>query len=763
MPPKYLLVALLTVLLVGCSGNAATRKDGYLRKGESLFAGKEYYKALLEFRNALQIDPNDAHAMARVAEAAEKAGNMREAVKQYQYAVNADAAQVHARAQMARLYVMSGDPDQALEYMQPGFALTPQDPELLTVRAAARQQKNDKGGARADAELAVKLAPDNEYAVAVLASLYTVAGESQLALDLVTRAVNGKVGTVDMRTVLAQLYLGAGRRADGVAQLRQVIAMEPDSLVHRYRLAQVLTLDKDIAGAEAVLREAVTRAPANDVDARLLLADFLASQRGVPAAVAELEQQSAAAPRDTELRLGVALFHATHGGLPRAEQIYRQIIVEQADKPAALVARNRLARAYISSGRRDQAAPLLAEVLKQDPRNPEALAARADLALAQDKADAAIADLRAALRDQPNAVEVQRTLARAHLANEDRTLAEETLRAALEANPTATGAQLDLAQLLVRSGRAATAMPMLQKLADGLPNDVTVLQNLFAAQLALKDTAGAKRTAALVQSARPDTGSGDYLAGLADAVGGDRAAARAAFERALGVSPDAMEPVTGLVQLALSSGQPDAAVARLDAAVTRRPDSAQLRNLRGDVLASLKRFEPARTSYREAILRAPTWTVPYRNLASVELAEKRPSQAIAILQQGMQATGGGAPLVADLAAVYVQQGDVDSAVRVYDELLKRSPDSQVAANNLAMLLATHRTDRASLDRAHALIAPLANSRDAGYIDTLGWVHYRRGELNDALAVLERARKMAPESPEVNGHLAAVRTALGQRG
>lgn len=753
--------ALAAALAVSACSSPTERKAGFLQKGESLYSEKNYYKALLEFRNALQLDPNDAHAMARVAEAAEKAGNMREAVKQYQYAVNADPAQVHARAQMARLYVMSGDPDKALEYLQPGFERTPQDPELLMVRAAARQQKGDKAGARADAELSVKLAPDNEYGVAVLASLYTAAGESQLALDLVQKAVDGKLGTPDMRTVLAQQLRSAGRKAEAVAQLRKVVELEPDKLVNRYRLAQVLVADKDVAGAEAVLREAVAHAK-DDVDAKLMLADFIGTHRGDAAALQELEKMGSAAPKDTELRLGIALFHATHGDLPGAETMYRKLIAEQDTKPAGLVARNRLARALIVAGKREEASKLLAEVLKEDAHNPEALAARADISLAAGQPDAAIADLRAALRDQPSAVDLQRTLARAYLQNEDRTLAEETLRAALEANPTATDAQLDLAQLLVRNGRAGAALPMLQKLNAGLPGDNAVLQTLIAAQLALKDAAGAKRTAEQLQAVRPGSATASYLSGLASAAAGDRAAAQAAFERALGVSPDALEPVTGLVQLALTAKQPDAAVARLDAAIRARPDNPALRALRGDVLAALGRFEPARVSYREAILRAPEWTVPYRSLASLDSAQGHPADAEKTLQQGLAATKNAPPLVAALAQLYETQGQVDDAVRLYEDLLRRSPDSQVAANNLAMLLATHRTDKASLDRAKSLVAPLASSHDAGYVDTLGWVLYKRGEYNDAATTLDRALRMAPGEPTVAYHLGMTHLALGHR-
>ena len=64
---------------------------------------------------------------------------------------------------------------------------------------------------------------------------------------------------------------------------------------------------------------------------------------------------------------------------------------------------------------------------------------------------------------------------------------------------------------------------------------------------------------------------------------------------------------------------------------------------------------------------------------------------------GMEAT---MPLSIDLAQLQERLGQVDGAVRTYEDWLRREPRSLVAANNLAMLLITHKSaDSASLARA----------------------------------------------------------------
>ena len=757
---RLITLTLVAVVLAACS-SAESRKSGYLKRGNDYLAAGNYEKARLEYRNALQLEPTNATTMFLAGEANEKLGNLREAAELYQSALNSTAPPVEARVHLARLYILTGAPESAMKLIEPGIAQNPNHAGLLTMRGAARQQLGDKIGARADAERAVKLAPADENAVSLLAAIYTRAGEVQQATDLVSRAAQAPKASKDMLLELAQIDLAAGRRADAVVQLRKVVAIEPKVLAHRYRLAQVLLIDQDLDGAEAALRAAIAQAPEN-AEPKLALVDFLAARRSPEKATAALRAMSAAAPHDLPLRLGAAQFYAARGQTSVAVSIYREITKTDGDGPAGQAARNSLARTFLLAGQLDNAEPLINQALEKNPRDDDALAARAELSLARGKAAAAIADLRAVLRDEPNAVAVQRALVRAYLKDDDLTLAEETLRAALQNSPTDPGLRLDLAQLLTRTGRANQGLPMLEKLAADEPGNTDVLQALFASQLARKDLAGAQRTAELVQAARPGSEKSAYLQGLAQSAVGNTAAAREAFERALSINPDALEPVTALIQLYLSQKKPEAALERIDSAVARFPDNAALHSLRGDVLMVLGRTEAARVSYGAAISHAPNWAAPYRNLAALELTAKNDDAAIRTLNAGIRKAGGAAPLVADLAGIYERQGKIDQAADLYEALLQRSPESKIAANNLAMLLALHRTDNVGLNRARALAAPLASSGNANMIDTWGWVLYKRREYAAALTALRSAADGAPDAPVVLYHLGMAQLANGAR-
>src|SRR6202035_5599987 len=94
----------VATLLVACGG-AQARKTGYLAKGRQYLAAHSFENARLEFRNALQLDPNDAEASFLAGQAAERLGRTREAAQMYQAAVQSNGKHLGARAQLARLYV----------------------------------------------------------------------------------------------------------------------------------------------------------------------------------------------------------------------------------------------------------------------------------------------------------------------------------------------------------------------------------------------------------------------------------------------------------------------------------------------------------------------------------------------------------------------------------------------------------------------------------------------------------------------------------
>ena len=447
-----------TLILIGCGG-AEARKARHLEKGHTYYAEKNFEKARVEFRNALQIAPNDSEARYQNGLVDEKLGNPREAAQFYQGAIDANADNVGARVALARLYLFGGAPERALEAIKPSLVKHPDDAGLLTVRAAARVQLKDPDAALQDAERAVQLAPDDEErGQRFLRGSIKPRTNPRKHAAVLEGAIKRIPATVDLRIALAQLYASLNQVPQVEALLIDLVRLNPKEKAHRLRLAQFYARMNQLDEAERVLREGIKALP-DERELKISLVDFLAARRSRDAAEKELESMIAANPKDYDLRLAQAQFFEQGKDFPRAEASLRAIMTAADLDPAGITARDRLAALKIQTNDVPGAEKLLAEVLAKSPRDNDALILRGNLSLAQKDPKSAIADLRSVLRDQPNAVGVMRTLARAHLANGEPALAEETIRRAVDASPKDAAARLDLAKLLSQLGKPEQAKP----------------------------------------------------------------------------------------------------------------------------------------------------------------------------------------------------------------------------------------------------------------------------------------------------------------
>ena len=108
-----------------------------------------------------------------------------------------------------------------------------------------------------------------------------------------------------------------------------------------------------------------------------------------------------------------------------------------------------------------------------------------------------------------------------------------------------------------------------------------------------------------------------------------------------------------------------------------------------------------------------------------------------------------------LAFLFEQSGQPEKARAVYEKALAADPFRWAAANNLAFLLADNpAATAADLDRALELAKQAEQQRpeDPVVLDTLGWVHYKRGDMETARTMLTSAVEKAPDNGALNYHL-----------
>lgn len=751
-----------TAVICAACGNAEARKASYLERGEKYFAEQNYDKARIEARNALQIDPNYVEARYLAGRVAEKKGEIRDAVGNYQAAVDANPKYNQARAALARLFLFAGLPDKSLELIEAGLKEDPQNAALLTVRGAVQAQKGLLVAALEDAEAADKITPNDEFTIALLASLYKQSSRLDKAIEAIDRGLKQSPKNLELRIVLADLEASRDNFAAVEQQLKEVVTLDPKTFTHHARLAQFYLSRKDLAKAEATWREAIA-AIDDSPHPKLALLDVLWAYRGEEAALSEMQAMLAKYKDDANLKLELGSYLERQGKTDQAETVYQEV-AKSADKDAqGLSARTRLASLYLRRNDIARSQALIDEVLEDNPRDNDALSLRASVALQKGDTATAITDLRAVLRDQPNSTPVMRALAQAHLQNNEVPLAEETLRSAMQANPSELPTRKALAQLLLRQGKADQARAILDPLASvqAVSNDPEILDAQFKAQFATKDFAAAQQTAEKAQQLRPKAAMGWYYAGLVAEAQKNLDLARQQYEKAWELQPQVSEPLTALVRLDAMAKDTKAALARLSAAIERTPKNAVAHNLRGELLTADRQPEAAIEAFEEAIEFAPDWWTPYRGLALAQLSQKQNDAAVATFQRGIERTRA-AQLSGDLAALHERAGKPDEAIKVYEQWVAREPRSLVASRNLAMLLLNYREDRASVQRATQLAESLAGSNEPAMLETRGWAKYKNGDFQGAVNLLRDAAASSTESATVRYHLGMAQLRAGDK-
>ena len=758
-PPVLVALLVATVSLTACGG-AQSRFEAHLKRGQSYFAAGDYTKASIEFRNALQIEPQNYTARLAQGRTAEKLQKPRDAYGLYQSVVDAQPDNLEARQDLARLLVSGGSADQALKVIEPGLAKHPDDAVLLTLRAAARVLTKNRDGAIADADRALQLAPDNEEAIQVRAGLYKQMGDLAAARALVQAAVAKSPKSMPLRDILVDLALTAGDEAQAEQQLNDAIKLAPENPRYRFRLAVLYSRSKKLDEAQHVLESAVAAIPKND-EIKLSLIDFLAQERTPAVAQQTLRGFIAKNPDDYVLRMGLGTLLQRSGAIPEAIQTYKDIVSRDSEGPNGLAARDRLADIAAAQGHDDESLKLVGEVLQKNAHDNDALARRAAIELKRSDPAAAIGDLRALLRDRPQSVSVERMLAQAYVANGQPALAEQALHAAMDVAPADTGSRVQLAQLLTQSQRTDEAVTLLEETVRRAPADVPVRIELIRAYLDKRNFAAARTAAEDLKTLHPDLAAASYLAGMAASGLNKPDDAQKEFEHALVLAPKAVDALTALARLDVARGHMDKAIELVKSHAEASDTNAAVVNLLGELYMGQNNVSAATETFTRATTMAPTWWLPYRNLAVTKLAAKDRKGAVATYELALKTNPYEPQLLTELALLYEGDGRVDDAIALYDTAYKHNPHVQPVANNLAMLLVTYKKDRPSLDRARDLTADFVSSPDGKLLDTNGWVRVKRGEYAEALPVLGRAAERAPNSREIRYHLAMAELYLGQ--
>jgi tetratricopeptide (TPR) repeat protein len=215
-----------------------------------------------------------------------------------------------------------------------------------------------------------------------------------------------------------------------------------------------------------------------------------------------------------------------------------------------------------------------------------------------------------------------------------------------------------------------------------------------------------------------------------------------------------------LVDASLEAGQVEQALKAVDAALAKRPEQASLYELRGFAYAHADRIDEAKAAYAKALELDAKNAVATAALATLRAKAGDRAGAIQDYDAAAALTEDPAPYLYQAAQLALATGDPQGAERRLREVVRLDPGHVGARNDLAWLLAERGED---LDTAVEL-ARAARRLDpsADVLDTLGWVHLKRGETGESVSALEQAVEKRSDSPSIRYRLGVALERSGDR-
>ncbi len=173
------------------------------------------------------------------------------------------------------------------------------------------------------------------------------------------------------------------------------------------------------------------------------------------------------------------------------------------------------------------------------------------------------------------------------------------------------------------------------------------------------------------------------------------------------------------------------------------------------ILRELNRLEEAKLLLEKNISAVETRNPElYIMLAALYQLQGRDDLCKTTLLDGIEVYPGNEILLYEYGLLLENSGDHNAALLIMQKIIEIKPDNAAALNFVGYSWADKKIN---LDKALDYIQRAIELKpENGYIhDSLGWVYYRLGKIEQALKELEAAAKLSPNDPSILDHLGDV--------
>jgi putative PEP-CTERM system TPR-repeat lipoprotein len=722
-PPirRGVFVIALAVLPLACS-SPEEQKQRHFEQGNKYVAEKRDDFAVIEYANAVRIDPKFGEARLKLAETYERMNNIQAAVPEYIRAADALPGNRDVQIKATELLLLGKRFDDAKARATAILEKNPKDVDALILRANAMAGLKDPQGAIAEIEEALKVQPNDSRAFMSLGDVRMQSGDLKEAEAALRQAIAVQPSSVSAHLAFGNFLWAAGRQGEAEQEIKRAISLEPRNVLANRMLAALFSATNRLDEAESPLKVVaeVSRTP----EARFELARYYVTAGHKDQATKLLNQLSADPATSARAETMLASMEYDNGATKEAHSRLDKVLAKTPQDSTALVLK---AQWLANEQKLDEALDRAKAAVAADGQSAVAYYTLGSVQSRRREVPEAIKAYTEVLRLNPRLVQAQVELSRLNLVAGNRDAARRYAEEARQTAPTSPQAQMALARTLLTQGELDRAGTEISELLRVLPNssDVHVL-NATLQMLRKNDTA-----------------------------------ARSSFTRALELNKENVQATAGLVALDLQGNQVGTAVTRVEAQLAKQPNHVDLLTLAANVYNRAGQQDRAEQALRRAVAADPRYVNGYALLAQLYIKQRRLDEARtefeAIVKRDPRAAG---PRTM-VGMILESQGKRAEAKRWYEVTVAELPNAPVAANNLAYIYAE---EGINLDTALQLAssAKKAIPDNPMIDDTLGWVYYKKDLYALAVGPLQESAKKLPDNPDVLYHLGMTYAKMGQK-
>jgi tetratricopeptide (TPR) repeat protein len=416
-----------------------------------------------------------------------------------------------------------------------------------------------------------------------------------------------------------------------------------------------------------------------------------------------------------------------------------------------------------TQGKLDQASKIVADLLKQDSKDPEVVAMHATLLLAtgdRKQIKTVISELQPLVSKMPGNATLHFNLGRAYMANGDvQSLDQARMQflEALKADPRYNPARLALAENYLMRNDGAKALQTADEVISLDTHNLAARLIRASALIGMRENAKAREELAMVLKLYPKSNDARFQIATLNFIEQRYPEAEADFTLLMQANDPRGLP--GIMEAKAGQGQWPQAIKIADDQLRQAPDRDDYRLALAKIYFRAGKYTECAAEYQKLIDKNPKSSDLYVRMGEAKVTRGDSKGAVEAFKKAKEIDPADPVPSLRLAIFYDNEGRNDEARKYYEEALKIRPDDPTALNNLAYLKAN---DGVDLDQALALAQRAQNKmpNNPDVRDTVALIYVKKNLTDDGLRLLRELVSQRPNSATFHLHLAM---ALYQKG